>query len=204
MSEQVKPKRIHKDAHERQQDILLAATKVFSEQGVQAADMQTVADLAGVGKGTVYRYFENKQQLFIRSIELHLDRLRDSVDAASDAQQLPLDKLRAAWSAYLDFFQANPNLIELFRQEHTCSKDGGMTMYLAWIEQRKEKWRVILEAILQQVPAPVLSAEQLMEISEQLIHGAVVLNTKKLTERPVNEQVEMMMQVFQHGFMHDA
>ena len=46
---------------EKQQRILDVATRVFAEQGFHNADTQAVADLAGVGKGTVYRYYRSKE-----------------------------------------------------------------------------------------------------------------------------------------------
>lgn len=206
MNESLKSKRTHKDACERKQDILLAATKVFSEFGMQAADMQTIADLSGVGKGTVYRYFENKEQLFRLSIELHLERLKCVIDQATSDVVKPLEKLRAAWTAYLEFFQANPNLIELFRQESACGhgQQAQSSSYMEWINERRGYWRSIIEQILNSSPSPVFSADQLLVMSEQLIHGAVILNTKNMVQYPVREQVNLMMQIFQHGFMHDS
>jgi len=44
--------------------ILQAATLVFAEQGYQAATMDAIADRAGIGKGTLYEYFRDKQDLF--------------------------------------------------------------------------------------------------------------------------------------------
>lgn len=44
--------------------ILRAAAQVFAEQGYQAATMDAIAGRAGIGKGTVYEYFRNKQELF--------------------------------------------------------------------------------------------------------------------------------------------
>lgn len=44
--------------------ILRAAAQVFAEQGYQAATVDDIAERAGIGKGTVYEYFRNKQELF--------------------------------------------------------------------------------------------------------------------------------------------
>ena len=42
--------------------ILEQAIHTFAEQGFRDADVQLIADRAGVGKGTVYRYFGNKKK----------------------------------------------------------------------------------------------------------------------------------------------
>lgn len=49
---------------EREQRILAAALKVFSEIGYSGATMDAVAVEAGVSKPTLYQYFESKETLF--------------------------------------------------------------------------------------------------------------------------------------------
>ena len=47
----------------RRQWIIKAATECFSELGYKATSVDTVAKRAGVGKGTIYIYFHNKEEL---------------------------------------------------------------------------------------------------------------------------------------------
>ena len=49
----------------REEQIYEAALKVFSKRGYYKADMDLIAQKAKIGKGTVYRYFESKKNLFI-------------------------------------------------------------------------------------------------------------------------------------------
>jgi len=49
---------------DRRQAILDAATKSFSLFGYKATTMNQVAKLANVGKGTIYTFFKNKEELF--------------------------------------------------------------------------------------------------------------------------------------------
>jgi AcrR family transcriptional regulator len=55
------------DPRKRQQ-ILEGARKVFHENGFDAASMNDIARVAGVSKGTLYVYFENKERLFLELI----------------------------------------------------------------------------------------------------------------------------------------
>src|SRR5579871_71937 len=45
-------------------EILDAALKVFAQKGFAAARMDDIARQAGVTKGTIYLYFENKEAVF--------------------------------------------------------------------------------------------------------------------------------------------
>jgi AcrR family transcriptional regulator len=49
--------------HERRRHILAAASRVFSQRGVQAATMTEVANEAGISPGLIYRYFPSKEEL---------------------------------------------------------------------------------------------------------------------------------------------
>jgi len=59
----VKPRwRRRKDA--RPEEIISAALEVFADRGFAATKLEDVARRAGVTKGTIYLYFENKEALF--------------------------------------------------------------------------------------------------------------------------------------------
>ncbi|HZE95308.1 MAG TPA: TetR/AcrR family transcriptional regulator [Gemmatimonadales bacterium] len=54
--------RRRKDA--RPEEIIAAALEVFSDRGFAATKLEDIARRAGVTKGTIYLYFENKEALF--------------------------------------------------------------------------------------------------------------------------------------------
>src|ERR1041385_6588991 len=48
----------------RRREILLAAGRVFIKKGFRLATMEDIAAAAGLGVGTLYHYFDSKEQLF--------------------------------------------------------------------------------------------------------------------------------------------
>ena len=48
---------------DKREDILRAALELIAEHGFHGAPMAMIAERAGVGAGTIYRYFENKDVL---------------------------------------------------------------------------------------------------------------------------------------------
>lgn len=56
---------------ERRSDILKSAAGVFSKDGYHKAKMEDISKAAGIGKGTIYLYFESKRQLLKYSNFLH-------------------------------------------------------------------------------------------------------------------------------------
>ena len=74
-------------AVERQQakrdHVLEHAIEVFAAQGFRRADVQVIADNAAVGKGTVYRYFGSKEDLFWAATYRVLEHLWESLHKAT-------------------------------------------------------------------------------------------------------------------------
>lgn len=53
----------------RPDQIMSAAEKVFGKYGYEAATLEKIAKAAGITKGTIYLYFKNKKDLFIRMMQ---------------------------------------------------------------------------------------------------------------------------------------
>src|SRR5262245_65723484 len=52
----------------RMNDILAAALEEFFQQGFAAARLDSIAERAGIGKGTIYLYFDGKEALFEEAV----------------------------------------------------------------------------------------------------------------------------------------
>ncbi|MCF7912077.1 MAG: TetR/AcrR family transcriptional regulator [Candidatus Cloacimonetes bacterium] len=63
------------DREEKKREIVMAAMEVFSEKGVANTKMIDIARAAGIGKGTIYEYFKNKDDIFINLFELHFTEI---------------------------------------------------------------------------------------------------------------------------------
>lgn len=55
------------DKDTKKQEILHAALKAFARNGVAKTKMEDIAEIAGIGKGTIYEYFRSKEDIFIES-----------------------------------------------------------------------------------------------------------------------------------------
>lgn len=66
---------------DRRQEILEAAAKSFSLFGYKATTMDQVAKIANVGKGTIYTFFANKEELFNAIVMKMIEEMK--VEAAT-------------------------------------------------------------------------------------------------------------------------
>lgn len=75
--------------------ILDGAHRVFSRKGFDAAGMADITREAGVSKGTIYVYFDGKDELFEALIERERERMFRDVAAALDTGVTMVERLEA-------------------------------------------------------------------------------------------------------------
>lgn len=107
---------------DRRKQILEAAMTVFAEKGFRNTDVQEIADLCSVGKGTVYRYFESKENLFWeigRTIFWHLEKRLEEIQS----QSLPaLQKVECFILSSSEFLAEYPARIGILAQIRSIPK----------------------------------------------------------------------------------
>ncbi|MCB0664820.1 MAG: TetR/AcrR family transcriptional regulator [Saprospiraceae bacterium] len=99
-SENSKQRRSQKEAN-----IIDAAEKVFSAVGYSNTKMEEIAKEAGVSKGTVYFYFDTKENLYMAVTYRALQLLNDSLYRTRDSRKTEpgLESVLALAETYLDF-----------------------------------------------------------------------------------------------------
>lgn len=75
--------------------IISAAVDVFADKGFHAARVSDIARGAGVADGTIYLYFDSKDQLLLSIFEETMDMLRDGLVEALAGIEDPLEQVRA-------------------------------------------------------------------------------------------------------------
>lgn len=81
-----KPRQRRKEA--RPAELAAAALELFVEKGFAATRLDDVAARAGVGKGTVYLYFESKEALFKAAIEAAMTPTVEAAEALVECGDL--------------------------------------------------------------------------------------------------------------------
>ncbi len=104
-----------RDIASSREAILATAEAVFAERGYDAASMQTIADAAGVSRGMPGYAFGSKAALYEAVLERAFAVPRAlTVDVAGLADQdRPVEALRVAIEAYVDFLAGHPTYVRL-------------------------------------------------------------------------------------------
>jgi TetR/AcrR family transcriptional regulator, cholesterol catabolism regulator len=75
--------------HQRRKRIVQAAAALASRGGVEAMQMRTVAERAGVALGTLYRYFPSKMDLVVAVVGEEIDLLESSIERRPPSAATP-------------------------------------------------------------------------------------------------------------------
>ncbi len=93
---------------DKRDEILRAARELIAEHGFHGAPMALIADRAGVGAGTIYRYFENKDVL-IGELHRNLEeRLYPDILTGYLPEQTIRERFLHLGTALLHYFITNP------------------------------------------------------------------------------------------------
>jgi len=94
--------------------ILESAREVFFRDGFMAANLDEVAQGAGVAKGTLYRYFDSKAELYVAVLahngEIFKQRMRETVGGDATAA----DRIRRVAKFYFDHWIRNRDYFQIF------------------------------------------------------------------------------------------
>jgi AcrR family transcriptional regulator len=154
--------------------ILESAVQVFAREGFRGTDVQVIADRAGVGKGTVYRYFGDKQDLFWETVYWVLDKLHRYLEAAVSAHDRPLDQLRAACVAYGQFFEDNADYLEIFVLDRAEFRGRAPQQRQQRHEEMIQRFTEIIERGTQAGEIAPLDARMTVLLLGSTLHGAAV------------------------------
>lgn len=101
---------------ERPQEILEAAFIEFSRDGYATTTLDRIAERAGVTKGTIYVYFENKEQLFISMVQEFTKGADETVQAMYETHEgSTADLLRAQFSFIYQYIVEDKRRREVVR-----------------------------------------------------------------------------------------
>ena len=194
--------RQEKAVAQRAEEILDVAIRIFSAEGFADADVQKIADEAGVGKGTVYRHFGNKEGLFLAAAGRGLQRLKESIDAEVDPLADPLSQLRVATKAFLAFFDAHPEVLELVIQERAHFRDRTTpTFFGPRTDERAQRWRERMQKLIEQGIVRDLPVEQIIDTIGKFLYGAVFVNYFGRRDNNLSQEGDQLIDAIFYGIL---
>jgi len=96
------------------EEILWAAEEVFSEKGYVSATVDEIAQRAEFAVGTLYRFFENKSNLYSETIWTRMRMMEREVYASFGEGDSAIEQIRRYFECRIEFFWEYPQFFRLF------------------------------------------------------------------------------------------
>ena len=114
MSVEPQPKRRAEKKAQSRRRILVAAQEVFFRDGFMAANLDAVAEGAGVAKGTLYRYFDSKAELYVAVLAEDGAVFEEKLRETLDPDLISADQVRRTARFYFDHWIRNSDYFQIF------------------------------------------------------------------------------------------
>ncbi len=107
---------------EQAEKILNVAVRLFATHHFHEARMEDISTAAGVGKGTLYRYFKDKDELYLALLDRASAQMEERLNAAVEQGTDPRGKLEAITATILNYFDEQPYVFDIIQHaEQPCT-----------------------------------------------------------------------------------
>jgi AcrR family transcriptional regulator len=106
------------DSHKgMRENIISAATEVFSRYGFKKTSMEDIARALRMGKSSIYYYFKGKEEIFQAVVDREADLLRVKIKEILDSAQPVTEKLRTYVKMRMDLIKQLSNYMEILKND---------------------------------------------------------------------------------------
>lgn len=185
------------------QQILEAALELFSKHGYHETTVDQIAEAAALGKGTVYRYFPNKEALYQELIRTKWDELNEQMKAEFLKDGDLLQIIRGATRIYLEFFERNAKLYRVMLKEPL---DFERRMRAQYMERVLEHIPLIKDRIVDEAHkgARIKKLNNFYTVYYGymgFIEGVIQKWVRNECRYPLTSELDTIMEVLLYGFV---
>lgn len=187
---------------QRRDSIVAAAARIFAESGYDDTEMERVAAALGVAKGTIYLYFNSKQELFFACVDEGMRAMQQAVFAARDAGGEPLARISKSVRAYLEFFDEHPHFVELLMQERAIFKNRERPTYFKYRDANRGSWRDFYSQLIANgIVRGDLPLDAMLDMIGNLLYGTMFTNHFAGRRNTLDEQHRTLLEVVFGGIL---
>lgn len=187
----------------RIQTIQEAAMRVIAKKGISAATMNEIADEAGIAKGTIYLYFQNRDELLDKVAEFAISKLNSLLVEASARTQNFEKQFRGLVETAMQFFDANSEFFRVYAsarfpeaQTHpphgACRRDERMEAHLQFVAK-------FLDEGMQAGKVRSADPKRLAIFLIEAVNSIIMLRLGEPTPPPLADDVDWIMSTIFDG-----
>lgn len=177
--------------------IIKAVEKLAKKHSFYEIKLDDVVRLAGVGKGTLYLYFEDKNDLFAQVTLNGSEELCTLIEQHAKSDSPFIEKLYTVCQAISDFFVQRHSLLRLI---HEYEARSGISLSHSKNQQREKIFQILVTILQQGVSEDKLYSTVPLDTQAVFLLG--LLRTRNLSFERHNMEVppvKMAVDIFLNG-----
>ena len=184
--------------------VLQAAISVFAAEGFHGADVQVIADRAGVGKGTVYRHFGDKEKLFLAAARHALEQVARSIGQEMRPGQGTASFLRTIATGCARYYSAHPEAVELILQERALFRKSTTPTHLLRRSEGQQGVEDELRRGVERGELWPIDVDAMYEAFGDLLFGCIVNGVLGEEASSLVTRVQRAVEMFLQGITRDG
>lgn len=184
---------------DRRSEIMKATEKLFASRRFHEITLDEVIREARVGKGTVYRYFKDKDDLFFETAMNGYEQLCELLRDVPD--DVPFeDQLVAACAQISAFFQRRRSLFRMMHSEDSRAYGHRAEFKRRWRERRRKIDAAMSDILRRGVDEGVLRTDVRPDILSRLLLGMLRTYSRALSRgRGEDLELNLVVDIFLNG-----
>ena len=180
--------------------IMAAAEKLFTSRRFHVITLDDIAREAHVGKGTIYTYFRDKNDLFFQVTTSGLDDLCDLLRSRVSSQAPFAQQLQDACCEVCSFFAKRRELFRMIQSEDARMAFNHGDLRERWMHRRLNLVEAMADVLRRGVSAGLVRTDIVPEFQAELLLGMLRAVTRSAGDRVVDpQQYTLMLDMFING-----
>jgi AcrR family transcriptional regulator len=185
---------------DKRREIMNVAERLFTTRRYHEITTDAIAAEAGVGKGTIYRYFHDKEDLFFQTAVSGFDELCDLIRDRKAGGANFSDQLLAVCTQVREFFDRRRQLFRMMHSEEMRILMAKGSMHDRWVAHRQRLRGVVAEILKQGVAAGEIRSDISAEALAMLLLGMIRTLMMDLPDAPPSaRRLEVVVDLFCRG-----
>ena len=193
-----------RDPDDKRRKIFESALRIFTERGFHEATMDEIAAASGVAKGTVYRYFESKEDLLDQLLKATSRRIAERFASAFVSGGDVVDQIRVFVEQWVYFIEENHTLYRLIQAEGINGQASRQTMFYEYLIA---DFPMIKERVAAMDTTGALKTANFHTVAYGalgFIDGVVRKWFRSGMDYPLRDELPVILEVLFNGFVHDG
>ena len=155
------------DKDKKRRDIAVACTELLLEKGIKDLTITEIAKTAGIGKGTVYDYFSNKEEIVFEIIRNFIEEHHRYLLSQSDKRTSTKQKIFYLFDFFLSEYKSYEKHLVVYREYLSVTLSSKFSPMLEFNKECSGFIRNILEDIIEEG----IKKAEIKDVSRNLIDG---------------------------------